>query len=78
MNPLSWCVVLREAGRDATVPPPDGDEPKNFAPLDSIPPFVDTAMTEGIYSPGGGASTRIDASWIAGTTAWRRASRRRF
>lgn len=53
MNPLSWCVVLREAGRDATIKPPVGYDPRNFTPLNNIPPFVDTAMTEGIYSPGG-------------------------
>ncbi len=53
MNPLSWCVVLREAGRDSTIKPPVGYDPRNFSGLDKIPPFVDTAMTEGIYTPGG-------------------------
>lgn len=53
MNPISWCVVLREAGREATIAPPPGYEPRNFTALNSIPPFVDSAMTEGIYTPGG-------------------------
>lgn len=53
MNPLSWCVVLREAGRVATIPPPVGYDPRSFAALDKTPPFVDSAMTDGIYSPAG-------------------------
>jgi len=53
MNPLSWCVVLREAGRGATIPPPVGYVPRSFAQLDKTPPFVDSAMTDGIYSPAG-------------------------
>lgn len=53
MNPISWCIVLREAGREATIAPPPGYEPRNFTALNSIPPFVDSAMTEGIYTPGG-------------------------
>ncbi len=53
MNPISWCIVLREAGRNATIAPPPGYLARNFAALDSIPPFVDSAMTEGIYTPGG-------------------------
>lgn len=53
MNPLSWCVVLREAGRDATIPPPLHYDPRSFTALDRVPPFVDSAMTEGIYTPGG-------------------------
>lgn len=53
MNPLSWCVVLREAGRAAVIPAPTGYDPRSFAALDKTPPFVDSAMTEGIYSPAG-------------------------
>ncbi|MDX1966171.1 MAG: FAD-dependent oxidoreductase [Planctomycetaceae bacterium] len=53
MNPLSWCVVLREAGRDATIPAPEGYQPRSFSALDAIPPFVDADMSEGIYTPGG-------------------------
>ncbi|MEN9575190.1 MAG: hypothetical protein RL514_3045 [Verrucomicrobiota bacterium] len=53
MNPLSWCVVLREAGRVATLPQPIGYDARSFAALDKTPPFVDSAMTDGIYSPTG-------------------------
>ncbi|KAF0181366.1 MAG: hypothetical protein FD161_39 [Limisphaerales bacterium] len=53
MNPLSWCVVLREAGRVATIPAPVGYDPRSFAQLDKTPPWVDSAMTDGIYSPAG-------------------------
>lgn len=53
MNPLSWCVVLREAGRAATVPAPAHYDPRSFAALDRVLPFVDTDMSEGIYTPGG-------------------------
>ncbi|MEK6261420.1 MAG: FAD-dependent oxidoreductase [Planctomycetota bacterium] len=53
MNPLSWCVVLREAGRDVTITPPGDFDPRKFTPLDKIPPFVDTDMKDGIYSPKG-------------------------
>ena len=53
MNPLSWCVVLREAGRDVTIAPPSDFDPRKFTPLDKIPPFVDTDMKDGIYAPKG-------------------------
>lgn len=53
MNPLSWCATLREAGRVATIDPPASYDARSFAALNTIPPFVDSAMTEGIYSPGG-------------------------
>ncbi len=53
MNPLSWCVVMREAGRGATIPQPIGYDPRSFAQLDKTPPWVDSAMTDGIYSSAG-------------------------
>jgi len=53
MNPLSWCLVLREAGRDATIPRPKRYDPRAFAALDTIPPWVDSDMSDGIYSPAG-------------------------
>ncbi|MBI3877492.1 MAG: FAD-dependent oxidoreductase, partial [Verrucomicrobia bacterium] len=53
MNPLSWCVVLREAGRVATIQSPVGYDARSFVQLDQTPPFVDSAMTDGIYSPAG-------------------------
>ncbi len=54
MNPISYCVVLRETGgRDATVPRPPTYDPRSFAGLDRIPPWVDSDMNGGIYSPSG-------------------------
>ncbi|MBA4191229.1 MAG: hypothetical protein C0467_24880 [Planctomycetaceae bacterium] len=53
MNPLSWCVVLREAGKDSTIAKPDGYEPRSFAALDSTPPFVDWDGIDGVYSKAG-------------------------
>jgi len=54
MNPLSWCMVLRETGgRDATIPRPPTYHPFSFAGLDKLAPWVDSDMSGGIYSPGG-------------------------
>ena len=54
MNPISYCVVLRETqGRDATVPRPASYDARSFASLDRIPPWVDSDMSAGIYSPSG-------------------------
>ncbi|WP_449067255.1 FAD-dependent oxidoreductase [Prosthecobacter sp.] len=54
MNPISYCVVLRETlGKDATVPRPADYDPRSFAALDKIPPWVDSDMSAGIYSPSG-------------------------
>jgi hypothetical protein len=53
MNPLSWCVVLREAGRDATIPKPEGYDPRSFAELDRTPPFVDWDGAGGPYAKAG-------------------------
>lgn len=55
MNPLTWCVVLRETHPpvDSTIARPPGYDPRSFAALDKTPPFVDSAMVEGIYAPGG-------------------------
>jgi len=53
MNPITWCLVLREAGRDATISKPPTYHPRTFAALDGTPPWVDSAMPEGIYSPAG-------------------------
>ena len=50
MNPISYCLVLREAGHDATIPRPASYDPRSFAALDKTPPFVDSAYPEGIYS----------------------------
>ncbi|MBE7494577.1 MAG: FAD-dependent oxidoreductase [Verrucomicrobiaceae bacterium] len=54
MNPISYCVVLRETqGKDATVPRPASYDARSFAALDRIPPWVDSDMSAGIYSPSG-------------------------
>ena len=50
MNPISWCLVLREAEGDHTVPRPRGYDPRSFAALDKTPPWVDSDMSGGIYS----------------------------
>lgn len=53
MNPLSWCVHLREAGRDRTIPKPATYDARSFASLDKTPPWVDSDMSAGIYSQSG-------------------------
>ena len=54
MNPISWCVVLRETGgKDATIPAPASYDPRSFSALDKTPPWVDSDMSEGIYSQKG-------------------------
>ena len=53
MNPLSWCLVLREAGRDVTVSKPINYDPRSFASLDKTPPWVESDMSAGIYSQSG-------------------------
>jgi len=53
MNPLSWCVVLREAGKDSTIAKPDGYNPRSFTALDSTPPFVEWDGVDGVYSKAG-------------------------
>ena len=53
MNPLSWCVVLREAGKDATIARPATYDARSFAALDKTPPWVDSDMSAGIYAQSG-------------------------
>lgn len=54
MNPISWCMVLRETGgKDATIPRPPSYHPESFSVLDKMAPWVDSDMSGGIYSPGG-------------------------
>ncbi|HRH94980.1 MAG TPA: FAD-dependent oxidoreductase [Prosthecobacter sp.] len=53
MNPLSWCLVLREAGKNSTIPKPASYDPRSFAQLDKTPPWVDSDMSAGIYSQSG-------------------------
>lgn len=53
MNPLSWCVHLREAGEDMTISQPATYDARSFAALDKTPPWVDSDMSAGIYSQSG-------------------------
>ncbi len=54
MNPISYCVVLRETlGKDATIPRPPTYDPASFKSLDKGVPWVDSDMSAGIYSPSG-------------------------
>lgn len=72
MNPISYCVVLRETqGKDATVPRPASYDPRSFAALDRIPPWVDSDMSAGIYSPSGNSPythRRLVDRWHNGFT----------
>ncbi len=51
MNPLSYCLVLREAGEPAAIPAPKPYFEKNFEGISPGQLFVDDAAAEGIYSP---------------------------
>ncbi|MCB1210636.1 MAG: FAD-dependent oxidoreductase [Verrucomicrobiales bacterium] len=72
MNPLSYCVVLRETqGKDATVPRPTSYDARSFAALDKLAPWVDSDMSAGIYSPSGNSPythRRLVDRWHNGLT----------
>lgn len=53
MNPLSWCVVLREAGKNSVIPKPASYDARSFVQLDKTPPWVDSDMSTGTYSQSG-------------------------
>jgi len=53
MNPLSFCPLLREAGRDSTIPRPARYNPQSFADLAKTPVWVDWDGSGGIYDWGG-------------------------
>ena len=54
MNPISWCLVLRETGGKAEViVRPATYHAASFAALDKIAPWVESDMSGGIYSPSG-------------------------
>ena len=53
MNPLTWCLVLCEAGRDVTIPKPPTYDARTFAALDKTPPWVEWAGVEGFYAQPG-------------------------
>ena len=56
MNPITWTLTLREAGRDATIPRPAGYAEEAFAK--SGPAWVDDDMRHGIYSKGASIYTQ--------------------
>ena len=53
MNPLSWCVVLREAGKSSVIPKPAIYDPRSYAQLDKTRPWVDSDLSTGPYSQSG-------------------------
>lgn len=72
MNPLSWCVVLREAGKDCTVTAPGVYDARTFAALDKTPPWVDSDMSAGTYASSGWSiytHRRLVDRWHNGFTA---------
>lgn len=49
MNPLSWCLVLREAGKDATIPKPAGYDERTYFGTTSLtaPEFAKVGWPKG-------------------------------
>jgi len=50
MNPISYCLVLRETDHDAPIQPPDDYDPRKYAALDHTRHWVDTPIPSPIYS----------------------------
>ena len=53
MNPLSWCPLLREAGKDSTIPRPPRYDERSFAGMEKVPPWKDWDGSGGIYNMAG-------------------------
>ncbi|WP_240772633.1 FAD-dependent oxidoreductase [Phragmitibacter flavus] len=53
MNPISWCPLLREAGKDSTIPKPLRYDERSFADWKKAPPWVDWDGSGGIYNSSG-------------------------
>ncbi len=53
MNPISWCPLLREAGKDSTIPKPARYDSFAFGDLKKTPPWVDWDGSGGIYNMAG-------------------------
>jgi hypothetical protein len=53
MNPISWCVVLRETEREAIVPAPADYDARKYTALEKTRLFVDSDMSEGVYANSG-------------------------
>jgi hypothetical protein len=53
MNPLSWCPLLRETGRDSTIPQPPRYDERSFANWAKAPPWREWDGSGGIYNMAG-------------------------
>ena len=53
MNPISWCPLLRETGRDSTIRKPLRYDAFSFADWQKAPPWVDWDGSGGIYNMAG-------------------------
>jgi hypothetical protein len=53
MNPISWCPLLREVGKDSTIPKPARYDDHSFADWQKAPPWVDWDGSGGIYNMAG-------------------------
>jgi len=53
MNPLSWCPLLRETGRDAIIPKPPRYDERSFANWAKAPPWREWDGSGGIYNRAG-------------------------
>ncbi len=53
MNPLSWCPLLREAGKDSTIARPAGYDERSFADWQKTPPWREWDGSGGIYNAAG-------------------------
>jgi hypothetical protein len=53
MNPITWCPLLREAGRDSTISQPARYDARSFADWEQAPPWVDWDGSGGIYNMAG-------------------------
>jgi hypothetical protein len=50
MNPISWCPLLREAGRDCTIPRPPRYDERSFENWGKAPPWREWDGSGGIYN----------------------------
>jgi hypothetical protein len=50
MNPITWCVFLREAGEAAVIPKPQRYDERFFAGMAKVPPWKEWDGSGGIYN----------------------------
>ena len=53
MNPLSWCPLLRETGKDSIIPKPPRYDERSFDNWRKAPPWREWDGSGGIYNPAG-------------------------